>query len=149
MVEIVLAVAAVAVLVALAVMKDAFKRPPERSRGRGWVLAAQILIGIYAAFWLFLTVGEVSHGEPSGLIHLPPALTAAGLLYLMWKLPLASGFVLVALGVIISAFLLVSDRSGTGISSILLLGLPYVVTGLLLVVGGSLGRSKPKKEITN
>ena len=151
MVAVALSLVALVVLAVLAVAKGAFKINPDLSEGRWWVLAAQILLGAYAAFWLYFTFGEVFGGDISGLGHLPPALAAVGLIYLTRKLPLESGFVLVALGVMISAYFMVMSRSelSRNLPAILLMGMPYFAAGLLLVVGGILARAKPNKDTLN
>lgn len=147
MVAVALSIVAVIVLAVLAVAKGALKINPDLYEGRWWVLAAQILLGAYAAFWLYFTLGEVFGGDISGLSHLPPALAAIGLIYLSRKLPLETGIVLVALGVIISAYFLVAVDGG--ISEILpamaLMSLPYVGSGLLMLVGGILAKEGAKQ----
>ena len=151
MVAVAFLLVALVVLVVLAVAKGAFKINPDLAEGRWWVLAAQILLGAYAAFWLYFTFGEVFGGELSGLGHLPPALAAIGLIYLTRKLPLESGFVLAALGVMISAYFVVMSRAelSRNLPAIVLMGLPYMAAGLLLVVGGFLARAKSNKETSN
>jgi hypothetical protein len=148
MVVVAFSIVAVIVLAVLAVAKGAFKINPDLYEGRWWVLAAQILLGAYAAFWLYFTFGEVFSGDISGLSHLPPALAAIGLIYLARKLPLETGIVLVVLGVIISAYFLVALDGG--ISEILpamaLMSLPYVGSGLLMLVGGILAKEGAKQR---
>ena len=146
MVAVALSIVAVVVLAVLAVVKGAFKISPDLSGGRWWILAAQILLGAYAAFWLYFTLGEVFGGDISGLSHLPPAVAAIGLIYLTRKLPLESGIVLVALGVIISAyfFVMVGGELSQKLQPILFLGFPYIAVGLLMVVGGVMAKKGAK-----
>jgi hypothetical protein len=148
MIAVFLSLVALVVLVVVAVAKGAFKINPDLAEGRWWVLAAQILLGAYAAFWLYFTFGEVFGGDPGGLGHLPPALAAIGLIFLTRKLPLESGIVLVALGVIISAYFLVMARGelSRNLPGIFLMGLPYIAVGLLMLVGGILARQNPIRK---
>jgi hypothetical protein len=148
MVAVALSIVAVIVLAVLAVAKGAFKINPDLHEGRWWVLAAQILLGAYAAFWLYFTFGEVFGGDISGLSHLPPALASVGLIYLARKLPLETGFVLLALGVMISAYFLVALDGGISetLPAMVLMSLPYIAAGLLLVVGGILAKVGAKEQ---
>jgi len=59
---------------------------------------AYILLGLAAAFWLFMGVGEMAGGDLSGVSHPVPAALAVGLLYVAAKSPLAGGLCLAAVG---------------------------------------------------
>jgi hypothetical protein len=97
-------------------------------------IAALVLLGFGAAFYLTFAVGEMVGGDVGGLQHLPPAVLLAALMWPAWRRPHAAGIVLLALAVPLGAayivLLVVHDAPPTWA---LFVVLPPVVTGLLLV----------------
>ena len=135
---IVLAVVALAVLV--------FRRGPDggvaRDKRALWVRRiALILMGLSAAFWVFMGVREMASGDFSGVAHLIPAAMIVLLMFLARQRPLEGGIVLAILGVAASAYFynagaeLARNRGVIAIT-----GAPFLVAGLLLLAAAALAR---------
>lgn len=129
---IVVAVVALAVLV--------FRRGPDGGEARDkralWVRRiALILMGVSAAFWAFMGVGEMASGDFSGVIHLVPAVMIVLLMLLARRRPFEGGIVLALLGVVTSAYFY---NAGAALASnmgiIAITGAPFLVAGLLFIV---------------
>ena len=105
--------------------------------GRQAKIAALVLLGLGAAFYLTFAVGEIAGGDVSGVQHLPPAAILAALMYLGWKWPRSAGIFLLALalplGVVYVAVLVARDLPLTWA---MLVALPPIVTGALLLRAG-------------
>jgi hypothetical protein len=100
-------------------------------------IAALVLLGLGAAFYLTFAVGEVAGGDISGVQHLPPAAIFAALMYLGWKRPRTAGIVLLALAVPLGAvYVGVLIARDLPLTWALFVALPPVVTGLLLLRAG-------------
>lgn len=56
-------------------------------------IAALLLTGLGAGFFLIFAVGELAGGEVSGIQHLPPAALLGALLLLGWKRPRTAGII--------------------------------------------------------
>ena len=115
------------------------------NRHAKWVLrGAVVLMGIYAVFWLFLGIAEMISGDPSGVIHLVPAIMLAGLMFLVTRRPFEGGVVPVVLGVLASGFYyaaIAREWAFRG-QAALIGGIPYLVFGLLLLAAAAWGRRK-------
>ena len=115
-----------------------------------WV--ALIIMGLFVAFMLFMGIGEMVGGEFSGIGHLLPALIGVGLLILAWKKPILGGFILLALGIISSLYFAGRLNLANLISlPVLIMGAPFLLSGLIFLVVGGLNRSnhlaqQPKDE---
>jgi hypothetical protein len=105
---------------------------------------ALVLVGIYAVFWLFFGIAEMVSGDLSGVMHLVPAIMLAGLMWLVTRRPFEGGVVLVVLGVLASGYYFAAMAGGWAFrgQAALIGGVPYLVSGLLLLAAAALGRRK-------
>jgi hypothetical protein len=125
----VLLLIAVASLGFIAWRKPADKAVNQHPSGRWFVWAGMLVLALYAAFYLLFFFGEVFGGEPSGVIHLPPALLVIALIYLAYRRPRESGTMLTGLGVLAAAFYLFRGNWSTA----LLIAAPILGAGLLFL----------------
>jgi len=135
---IVVAVVALAVLV--------FRRGSDEDVARDkralWVRRiALILMGLSAAFWAFMGVGEMASGDFSGVIHLVPAAMIVLLMFLARQRPLEGGIVLAILGVAASAYFYNAGAElARNMGIIAITGAPFLVCGLLFLAAAALAR---------
>jgi hypothetical protein len=100
-------------------------------------IAALVLLGLGVAFYLMFAIGEMAGGDISGIQHLPPAVILAVLLGVSWRHPLAAGIVLLVLAIPLAvAYVVVLVVRDLPLTWALWIGLPPVLTGLLLVRAG-------------
>ena len=137
------------VVAILALVIIAFRRGPDKvivaNKQAKWLLcAALVLMGIYAVFWLFFGIAEMTSGDLSGVIHLIPTIMLLGLMFLAWRRPMEGGVVLVILGVLASLYYSVATMQGGRSFQVasLIGGVPYLVFGLLFLVAAALARRK-------
>jgi hypothetical protein len=127
----ILLLGAFAILVGFAFRARKAGRTPARPV-RGWLQAvALILLALYAAFFALFGFGEIFSGDLRGAIHLLPMVIALQLIRIARRLPLESGAVLTGLGILTSVFYAFQARGGG--TPMLLLGLPWMVIGLVLL----------------
>jgi hypothetical protein len=126
-----------------------FRRRKERKTSvdgqATWLLRiGVVLLGIYAAYWLFFGFAEVISGDTSGLIHPLSAILLIVLMFLAWRQPKAGGVVFVILGVLTSIYYGVATMQGGRPfqPTSLLGGLPDVLFGILFLVAAGLNRRK-------
>lgn len=73
------------------------------------------------------------------LMHLVPSFILIGLLIVAWKWEFAGGIVFILLGVVASPFIYYlnfqrSHVAGASITSLLIVTLPFIITGILFIV---------------
>jgi len=71
---------------------------------KGLKIAALVLLGLAAAFLLYIGIGKIAFGDWGGVSHLLPAVILGLLMWLSWKRPLWAGVVLVVLGLAAGVF---------------------------------------------
>ena len=71
---------------------------------KGLKIAALVLMGLAAAFLLYIGIGKIAFGDWGGVSHLLPAVILGLLMWLSWKRPLWAGVVLVVLGLAAGVF---------------------------------------------
>lgn len=105
---------------------------------------ALTLMALAVTFWLFMGIGEMVSGDPSGVIHLVPAILTAGLALPAWKRPLIGGTALIALSVIASIYFYnaVNDPQGR-LGAAAIMGGPFLLFGLLFILAAALTRPAP------
>ena len=105
-----------------------------------WV--ATILLGLAGLFFLLFGVGESLGGEPGGWMHLVPAVLLLGCIPLAWKNPLWGGVALLVLGFLMGFRLyLIILRPAVGLPPFQpILGLPFLIPGLLFLIVATLSR---------
>ncbi|MBN1108557.1 MAG: hypothetical protein JXR66_00960 [Bacteroidales bacterium] len=73
------------------------------------------------------------------LIHLLPSIALLIVLLIAWKRELAGGIIFIAAGIALSVFLYSGNMNRTGVPGqallvVLILGLPFVVAGILFII---------------
>ena len=105
-----------------------------------WIAA--ILLGLGGLFFLLFGVGEMLAGELGGIMHLFPALLLLVCIPLVWRYPLWGGISLLILGLLMGfrIYILVL-RPGVHLPPFQpILGVPFLLPGLLSVITGLLRR---------
>ena len=126
-------------LVVLAVLS--LTRKPDRvlsqDKTTRWLArAAYLLMGVNAAFFIFMGVGEMTGGDMSGAAHLIPAILLVVMVWLVSRRPLEGGIVLTLTGVL-SMFTFVNFFEGQWSFSpgtALIVGGPFLLSGVLLLL---------------
>jgi hypothetical protein len=134
-----------AVLAAVAVWLVYWQRSRRQFEGtpadhaRPVKLAALMLIGLGAGFFLTFAVAELAGGDVAGAQHLPPAAFLGALLWLGWKRPRAAGIALLVVAVPLGAALLVAfavEGRPAEVWVPLSIALPPILAGWLLLRAG-------------
>lgn len=133
----------VAILVLLA---TTFKQEPDETvdqhqMARWLKYLALAPLGLLTAFLLLMGIGEMAGGDLSGISHLIPAVLAVILMFLVNKQPAIGGWVLVILG-LAAAIIYYGAMIGSQdkLQAALMMGLPFVVSGLLLLAAVAVAR---------
>jgi hypothetical protein len=140
---IVLPLLTVVVLAFICIRRERDLRPLQHPYARTIYYTALVLLAVYGLFWLVFGFGEIFAGLVSGLIHVAPALCVALLWVFSHRRPYESGIGLCALGVAQSVFLF-AQMGGTlthRLNTVLLVGLPFVVIGMLLLAASRMAFS--------
>lgn len=111
---------------------------PKLSLVLKWI--ATILIGLSGLFFLLFGVGESIEGMPGGWIHLVPAVVMLACIPLGWKFQLWGGLIQLALFFLIGyqVYILLIDTSINRLHFQPLLGLPFLISGTLLLISAAL-----------
>ncbi len=136
----------VAILVLLIVV---FRRAPDKvtvsnTRAKWLMRIALVLMGLYVVFWLFFGIGEMISGDLSGAFHLVPAIMVVVLMFLAWRRPKEGGVIIVVLGLLVSLYYAFATMQGGRSFDVtsLIGGVPFLVSGLLLLGAVALARRK-------
>jgi hypothetical protein len=99
-----------------------------------WI--ALTILTLYGAFFLAFGVGEIAGGEPSGVIHLVPALLIYALVYLCWRRPFEGGITLMVVAIISGVWVIpVNLANSAGNNFYGLIGfLPSFAAGFILLI---------------
>lgn len=104
-------------------------------------IAAMVILGLMAAYWLVITVGALFSGLPGWAGNFIQIFAAILLGLLGWKRPLLGGALLVLGGVVVALyFLLVLYHLLEATIPLLTLSVPMALSGLLLVEADWQGR---------
>ena len=124
------------VVLAILVFRRGSDEDVARDKRALWVRRiALTLMGLSAAFWAFMGVGEMASGDFSGVIHLVPAVMIVLLMLLARRRPFEGGIVLALLGVVTSAYFYDASIGPEGnLETIAITGVPFLVVGLLFIV---------------
>jgi len=128
-------VLAVVVALAIVLLRRGRDEVVFHSRPARWLVrGALALIGLEAAFWLFMGVGEMASGDFSGVSHLAPAAILIALMLLAWRRPFEAGILLVAVSVVSALYFSRIMREGLrfDLATLLVAGLPLICGVLLL-----------------
>ena len=102
------------------------------------------ILAIYAAFWALYAAGDVMALDFSGAIYFVPVILILGMMYLCWMRPLVGGIVTLIIGLLLSVRFYMSMISpGDSISIAVVVGGPFVLSGILLLISAALLRSNP------
>ena len=114
----------------------------------GLKITALVLMGLVAAFFAFMGIGEMLSGDLSGVGHLPPVIIIGFLMWLGWKRPLASGIVLTILGIASGTyFYSIMVRPQDRPTGALTMGSPFLLFGLIFLTAAFLERSRQPKQV--
>jgi hypothetical protein len=98
-------------------------------------------MGMMTAFLLFMGIGEMAGEDLSSVAHPIPALLVVILIFLVRKQPAVGGVVLVILGMLAATYSYEAmSRPPDKLQAALLMGSPFVVSGLLLLVAVAVAR---------
>ncbi|MBI5840325.1 MAG: hypothetical protein HZB19_09505 [Chloroflexi bacterium] len=115
---------------------------------KGLKITALVLMGVAAAFFTFMGIGEMFGGDWSGVGHLPPVIIIVFLMWLGWKRPLAGGITMILLGVTSGTyFYSIMIRSEDRSTGALTMGGPFLLFGLIFLIAAFLERSRESKKI--
>ena len=130
------------VVLAILVFRRGSDEDVARDKRALWVRRiALILMGLSAAFWAFMGVGEMASGDFSGVIHLVPAVMIVLLMLLARRRPFEGGIVLALLGVAASAYFYNAGAElASNMGIIAITGAPFLVAGLLFLAAAALAR---------
>ena len=102
------------------------------------------ILAIYAAFWALYAAGDIMALDFSGAIYFVPVILILGMMYLCWMRPLVGGIVTLIIGLLLSVRFYMSMISpGDSISIAVVVGGPFVLAGILLLISAALLRSNP------
>lgn len=129
------------------------RRVPEKvvipaGRARWAQRGAQILAGVYAAFWLWFGVGEMTTGNLSGAAHLFPVAVVVLLMLVANKRPDAAGVFLTVFGAVASVYFLLAVHGGWAfkVQAVTVAAAPLLVAGLLFLLSAASVRSAPASD---
>ena len=142
--------AAVLVVGLLVLRRGRDRRAPRLRTARRWRIAGLAPLGLQAALFLLLGLGEMLSGDLSGAAHLLQLVVVVLCGLLGWLRPLETGFSLLVAGVFTAAGMLLPLLTPNSIyklddllSPALILGLPLVLSGLSFLIGGLPARAAP------
>ncbi len=108
------------------------------------------ILAIYAAFWALFGVGEILVGNFPGAIYLTPTILLAGLMYVSFKRPAMGGAVSLLVGLALFArFYLAMDNPTDKISAALVIGGPFILVGVLLILSAAFARGQLADQNSN
>ncbi|MBI3152495.1 MAG: hypothetical protein HYZ21_10200 [Chloroflexi bacterium] len=110
---------------------------------KGLKITALVLMGLAAAFFTFMGVGEMLGGDLSGMGHLPPVVLIVLLMWLGWRKPMAGGITMFLLGVLIGVyFFSLMNSTEIKMVGVLLMSGPFILPGLLFLAAGVVERPR-------
>jgi hypothetical protein len=110
-----------------------------------WLLYAGLLVlGLHTAFYLVFAIGESVGGDLSGLSHLVPAAVLILLMFLAYRRPAESGWVLLAMGLVSMILYSGIGRGGFQFQTFLLAAAPSLLAGLLFLAAAWLAKKAPQ-----
>jgi hypothetical protein len=124
------------VILAVRYWRGARSRPvPDLPRARMMLRIAIVMLWANVLFWSVMGLGQLAHGDSTGVGYLVPALLAAILTWLVMRRPAEGAVVLIGLGGATTAWYLWPKRGAAPVfelAPLILWAMPFLIPGLLI-----------------
>jgi hypothetical protein len=103
---------------------------------RGLLIAAAVILGLTAIYWLIQGFGLIFSGATAGTygLYLALAVIMVGLIFLSWRRSLLGGIITSTIGILMAVyFLMVRLNLFDALPFLLLMCVPLIISGLLFI----------------